>query len=78
MGDCYSVMMKYLLWEVIRREDINVTGRFIERFKSLVIVGCTTTIIKLLRFQLTLEESFDLKLPDSLKSCGELYKQMMH
>lgn len=62
----------------MRREDINVTGRFIERFMSLVIVGCTTTIIELLRFQLTLEESFDLKLPDSLMSCGELYQLMMH
>lgn len=78
MGDGYGAMMKYLLWEVMSREDINVTGRFIERFKSLVIVGCRTTIIELLRFQLTLEESFDLKLPDSLKSCGELYKWMMH
>ncbi len=78
MGDFYSAMMKYLLWEVMRREDINVTGRFIERFKSLVIEGCTTTFIELLRFQLTLEESFDLKLPDSLKSCGELYQLMMH
>lgn len=78
MGDCYGAMMKYLLWEVMRREDINVTGRFIERFKSLVIVGCRTTIIKLLWFQMTSEESFDLKFPDSLESCGELYKWMMH